>query len=302
MTQSLSLARYFLDKGATLHLNENCSVLTFFIENCIFNLSQKTSNLQDGLNLLSDCKEVERNTILGAIASVAFCKTLYFRPGSCDIDVGYLSQLMRIANENASNFKFFQVKFPVGKIKTISEISTMIHEDSNDKQRIESGAAVEVFRRLIKLGANPNTTDSDGNTALHYATQLAFHCVTRETVMEICEQLEKFNVSFHITNHQNETPLLYCLARTIEKVSIEEEPWSAVKTQAAVCRFLVEHGSSVEAKTGSGETVLHLIIRLLQHGFLKRNSQSRKDVSDVALELLEVFVDAFKRGGVSMNT
>ncbi|XP_031575031.1 serine/threonine-protein phosphatase 6 regulatory ankyrin repeat subunit B-like [Actinia tenebrosa] len=303
MTQSLQLARYLLDKEATLHLNENCSVLTFFIEKCIFCSSQKTPDIQDGLNLLSDCKEVERNIILGAIASVAFCKTLYLKPGSRDIDVDSLSHLMRIANENASNSKLFQVNFSAGKIKTISEISTMIHKESHDKHLIESGTALEVTRRLIKLGANPNTTDSDGNTALHHATQLAFHDLTQETVMEICQQLvEKFKASFHVTNHENETPLLYCLSKTIEKMSSEEEPWPAVQTQAAVCRFLVEHGSSVEARNRSEENVLQLTIKLLQNAFFKRNSELRKDISEVAVDLLKLFVDAFKRKEVSINT
>ena len=55
----------------------------------------------------------------------------------------------------------------------------------------------DILSLLIKLGADPQTTDSDGNTAFHYAALLPLYGVKQEVVMVICKKLKRFGTLFY---------------------------------------------------------------------------------------------------------
>ena len=78
--------------------------------------------------------------------------------------------------------------------ENVGKISSMIRDYEIDVPLILS--------LLNKLDANPNASDSDGNTGLHYASFLPFIGVTQELVVEICKKLNKFGALFDskITN------------------------------------------------------------------------------------------------------
>jgi hypothetical protein len=264
VTKSFSSARYILDDGrASLHVKDNCavSILSFFIEDCIFNESYLYSfsilsrHMSEGLAFFME-QGLSRKAIFKALMDAVFCKTLrQITPNIYTQDVRPLSVALTLAKDYIS-------KTNLAKKRAIKKDLTMIRETprlANENMFIS--LASNILDGLVELGANPNSSDSDGNTALHCATRLPFYGISKATVIYTCQYLIKLGVLVKTKNHQNETPLLFCLSREVWNIAGGMQQWSGVKSLIDVCQFLVKRavGSSVEDISRSGDSVFHCL-------------------------------------------
>ncbi|XP_031554850.1 serine/threonine-protein kinase TNNI3K-like [Actinia tenebrosa] len=160
-------------------------------------------------------------------------------------------------------------------------------------ERCTNGEGIsEALQLLVELGADPNSVDSYGNTALHYATCLPLMGVPQEIVMEICLKLENFGVQLNLRNHENQTPLLFCLSQNKLDRLRDNEITLAIQAVVKVCKVLLKQGSSIEERSRSGKTVFHLILELFQQGLLLMDKTVKQDVLHEAIKLLQLFLPA----------
>jgi ankyrin repeat protein len=95
-------------------------------------------------------------------------------------------------------------------------------------------ADINRARSLLEEGVDPNETDKDGATALHYAAIF-------EDSGEIAKLLvEKYGANLEATEKLGITPLRYALARK----------------NLPVLNFLIEKGAAVDRKDDAGKTVM----------------------------------------------
>ncbi len=90
------------------------------------------------------------------------------------------------------------------------------------------------YQRLISHGAQVNATDSNGNTALHYAANMGS--------ILICKALLKDGADANAQNHSFDTPLMVA-------TSIDYAP---------TCELLLKNGALIHIWNLKNETVLHL--------------------------------------------
>ena len=163
------------------------------------------------------------------------------------------------------------------KVENIDKVVQMIREKVTDVPRIIS--------LLVNLGADPQTTDSEGNTAFHYATLLPLNGVTQEVVMDMCKKLKRFGTIFHGKNHQHQSPLLFCLSSSTWKVVTENNSWqSSIRGLVEVCRFLMSSRNVIV----NSELILHRIISLIQQGLELNKEAQRRAVVQVLVDVLEL--------------
>jgi hypothetical protein len=186
-------ALHLIEKGGNLQLKDNCnvSIFSFFIENCI------SGNIETLQSFTSELFQKEHQ--LKAL-TLAILDTVYCQAPLLSIS-GYPHLLKSYAIFNKTNLlkalAFAREQFlikDVDNAENVDKIASMIRKN-------------EIYVPLIlsllnRLGANPNASDSDGNTGLHYASFLPFLGVTQELVVEICKKLKKFGPLFDskITN------------------------------------------------------------------------------------------------------
>ena len=269
-------ARYLIENGANLQLKDNCdvSIFTFFIETCISKNLEAivlfTSQLLQG--------EPQRKALIHAIFNILYCQAPLLSLKS----FSHLLKSYAIFNEtNVLEALAFAreeyVNQDSDKVENIDKVVQMIKEKVTD--------VAHIISLLINLGADPQTTDSDGNTAFHYATLLPLYGVTQEVVMDICGKLQRFGTIFHAKNHQHQSPLLFCLSSNTWKVVFENNSWqSSIRGLVEVCRFLL---SSRNVMTNS-EVIFHRIISLIQHGLNLNEKSQRKTVVQVLVDILEL--------------
>ena len=268
--------QYLIEKGANLQLKDNCnaSIFTFFIETCI------STNLE-AIDLSTTQlfqEEPHRKALIHAIFSILYCQAPLLSLRSFP----HLLKPYAIFNEtNVLEALAFAREEYVNqdshKVENIDKVVQMIKEKLTDVPRIIS--------LLINLGADPQTADSDGNTAFHYATLLPLYGVTQEVVMDICGKLERLGTIFHAKNHQHQSPLLFCLSSNTWKVVFENNSWqSSIRGLVEVCRFLL---SSRNVITNS-EFIFHGIISLIQQGLNLNEKPQRKTVVEVLLDILKL--------------
>ena len=267
-------ARYLIENGANLRLKDNCnvSIFTFFIETCI------SKNLEAIVLFQLFQEEPQRKALIHAIFNIIYCQAPLLSLKS----FSHLLKSYAIFNEtNVLEALAFARKQYVNqdsdKIENIDKVVQMIKEKVTDIPRIIS--------LLIKLGADSQTTDSDGNTAFHYVTLLPLYGVTQEVVMDICGKLQRFGTIFHAKNHQHQSPLLFCLSSNTWKVVFENNGWqSSIRGLVEVCRFLL---SSRNVMTNS-ESIFHRIISLIQQGLNLNEKSQIKAVVQVLVDILEL--------------
>jgi serine/threonine protein kinase/ankyrin repeat protein len=265
-----------IENGGNLQLKDNChlSIFSFFVEYCI---REKIDALQLYTSELF-YEEHQLKALSLAILDFFYCQApLLSVSGSPHLPKPYtifnktnILKALDFAREhliqdgdNAENF---------------DSIASKIRENQIDVPIILS--------LLNKLGANPNAVDSDGNTALHYASLLPFLDVTQEPVIDICKKLMKFGALFDTKNHQRQSPLLFCLSSL---VITEDTNWqSSIGGLVEVCRFLLSNGSSVTNGSGNVESIFHRIILLLQQGLQLNEEASRKPIVDVLIKVLKL--------------
>ncbi|XP_028518576.1 uncharacterized protein LOC110251065 isoform X2 [Exaiptasia diaphana] len=162
----------------------------------------------------------------------------------------------------------------------------------NLKALLDKDEIPEALDALKMLGVNSNSSDSHGNTALHYATLLPFHGVSQECVMKILQTLEKHRLRFNVRNQENETPLHFCLSEQAWEPAIVNDTWSKIVSIAEICKFLLKDRSLIFETTRRGETVYHLIMKLIQKGLSMNDKEVREVVCFSALKQLELFSKA----------
>ena len=164
------------------------------------------------------------------------------------------------------------------KVGDIDEVVLMIRRGNvMDVPRILS--------LLINLGGDPQTTDTAGNAAFHYATLLPLYGVTQEVVMDICKKLKKFGTIFHARNHQGQSPLLFCLSANTWKVATENNTWqSSIKGLVEVFRCLLSSRNVIL----NSEFLFHRIISLIQQGLELNAEVKRKAAVQTLVDVLEL--------------
>ena len=268
-------AQYLIEKGANLQLKDNCNVsaFTIFIETCI-------SNNLEAMDLFTTQlfqEKPHRKSLIHAIFNILYCQAPLLSLRS----FSHLLKPYAIFNKTnvleALAFARQYVNQHSDKVRNIDEVVKMIKEKVTDVPRIIS--------LLINLGADPQTTDSDGNTAFHYATLLPLYSVTQEVVIDICEKLESFGTTFHAKNHQRQSPLLFCLSSNTWKVVTENNSWqSSIRGLVEVCRFLLSSRNVII----NSELIFHRIISLIQQGLELNEEAQRKAVVQVLVDVLEL--------------
>ena len=95
---------------------------------------------------------------------------------------------------------------------------------------------IPVVTALLDNGADPNTTDSGGRTALHYACALE----TPDEAAEMVELLLGGGSDVNAKDTEGQTPLL----------------WAVNFWQTTIINLLLEHGALLDIKTRAGHNVL----------------------------------------------
>jgi ankyrin repeat protein len=274
-------ARRLIEKGGNLQLKDNCnvSIFSFFIENCISKSIEALQSLPSKLFK----KEHEIKALIIAILEVVYCQApLLSVSGSPRLLKSYaifnktnLLKTLAFAQHQCS------LIFDADKAKKVDGILSMIRKNEIDVPLILS--------LLNELGANPDAADSDGNTALHYASILPFLGVTQASVIKICKKLREFGASFNTSNHQHLSPLLFCLSSLTWKVTNEDNNWqSSIEGLVEFCRFLLNNGCSITNRSGSNESIFHWIISHIQQGLELNEETSRKAVCQVMIDILKL--------------
>ena len=221
--------QYLIEKGANLQLKDCCngSIFTFFIHGMEAYDLFTTQLFQE---------EPHKKALIHAIFNILYCQAPLLSLTSfshlvepCPIIFNETIVLGALAFAREE-----YVNQDSDKVENIDKVMQMINEKVTDVSRIIS--------LLINLGADPQTTDLDGNTAFHYATLLPLYGVTQEVVMDICGKLQRFGTIFHAKNRQHQSPLLFCLSSNTWKVVFENNIWqSSIRGLVEVCRFLLSN-------------------------------------------------------------
>ena len=264
-------ARYLIKKGANLKVKDYCntSIFTFVVEKFISrHVAEKelfTAHVQDEQ----------------AVFDILYCQAplLSFRA------FPHLIMMESYAIFNKRNvleaLAFAREQYVMKnshKVGDIDEVVLMISgKNVMDVPRILS--------LLINLGADPQTTDSAGNTAFHYATLLPLYGVTQQVVMDICKKLKTFATIFHAKNHQGQSPLLFCLSANTWKVATENNSWqSSIKGLVEVFRYLLSSRNVIR----NCAFLFHRIISLIQQGLELNSEVQRKAAVQTLLDVLEL--------------
>ena len=169
--------------------------------------------------------------------------------------------------------------YDIGKVDNIKEVISRIKAKKVDVPL--------VMFLLNKLGADPNAADSDGNTAVHYATLLPFFGVTQEAVNNICKILEKFGSVFNLKNHQHESPLQLCLSSQLWKTACEDNCWRpSIIGLVEICRFLLRNGCSITQRSQNAESIFHRIISLIQQSLQLNERTPRMGAVQVLTDIV----------------
>ncbi len=273
-------ARYLIKNGANLQLKDNCNVniFSFFVVNCI---SKNVESLKLFASELFYEEQQLKSLTLGILDIVHCQAPLLSVSGSPHLPKSYticnkvnFVEVLAFAREQC-------LIQDADKVDNIEKVVCMIGDNENDVPLLLSF--------LDKLGVNPNSADSDGNTAVHYATILPLLGVNEETVKGIYKNLRKRGASFDLKNHQRESPLLFCLSPNTWKAVTEHNIWqSSISGLSEVCRFLLSSGCSINNGLENGDSIFLRIISLVQHGLKLNSETSRKAVLQVLIQVLKL--------------
>ena len=268
-------ARYLIEKGANLKLKDNCntSIFTFFAEKFI------SRNVAEKELFTSHLKEEQPQAVTHAVFNILYCQAPL-------LSVRIFPHLIKpYAIFNKTNvleaLAFARQQYVIQKSHNVGDIDEVVlvirGKNVMDVPRILS--------LLINLGADPQTTDSDGNTAFHYATLLPLYDVAQDDVMDICKKLKKFGTMFHTKNHQDQSPLLFSLSSNTWKVATENNSWqSSIRGLFEVCRFLLSSKNVIL----NSEFIFYRIISRIQEGLELSEEAQRKAVVQALVNVLEL--------------
>ena len=294
LTKSLSSSHYLLLKGEKIDSKDFCGLsnLSFFVD---YFLRRKIDEhyLSEGLKFFVE-EKVSFNVVFQTMIDAVFCKILSsFSVLTAVTDVLMLARLY--VTEKPDN----EAKDSI----IVGIVLALKAEEFSDQKGLWESQVPGVLDLLIELGANANSVDSDGNTALHHATCLPFAGVSQVTVKKICSQLQGYGVLFNIKNQQGETPLLFCLRREVDLIKSRKQKITQVDAEALVYvwEFLLEHGASVEESTADGWSALHLVLNLFNQGLLSLEENKERDILNEALRFFDLLACAKMTRGITVN-
>ena len=268
-------ARYLIKKGANLKVKDYCNtnIFTFVVEKFI------SRNVAEKELFTSHLIEEQPNAVTHAVFDILYCQA----PLLSVRTFPHLMESYAIFNKRnvLQALAFTREQYVIKNSHKVGDIDDVVRMISG-KNVIDVPRILSV---LINLGADPQTTDSNGNTAFHYATLLPLYGVTQQVVIDICKKLKKFATIFHAKNHQGQSPLLFCLSANTWKVATQNNSWqSSIKGLVEVFRCLLSSRNVIL----NSEFLFHRIISLIQQG-LKLNSEvQRKAAVQTLVDVLEL--------------
>ena len=268
-------ARYLIKKGANLKVKDYCNtnIFTFVVEKFI------SRNVAEKELFTSHLKEEQPNAVTHAVFDILYCQA----PLLSVRTFPHLMESYAIFNKRnvLQALAFFREQYVIKNSHKVGDIDEVVRMISG-KNVIDVPRILSV---LINLGADPQTTDSAGNTAFHYATLLPLYGVTQEVVMDICKKLKTFSTIFHAKNHQGQSPLLFCLSPDTWKVATENSSWqSSIKGLVEVFRCLLSSRNVIL----NSEFLFHRIISLIQQGLELNSEVQRKAAVQTLVDVLEL--------------
>ena len=258
-------AQYLIEKGANIGLKDNCnvSIFTLFIETCISKNVEK-------MDLF--CSELFEEDQQRKALTYATLNHLY-----CQAPLLSLKSNAILYKKNVLGaLAFVRKHCLVQDAHMVENIDKNIRENEINVPRIVS--------LLIKLGADPQTADSNGNTAFHFATLLPLYGPTEDVVMDICKKLKKFGTMYHTKNHKHQSPLLFGLSNMWEAVTENNDCQSSIRGLIEVYRFLLSSRNVIP----NSEFIFHHIVSLIQQGLNLIDKSQRKTVVEVLVDILEL--------------
>ena len=271
----LKKARHLIEKGGNLQLKDNCNVNIFSF--CIqWYIAQNSILSLPSLPLFDEQHEMKELII--AIIDSVYCQSPLLS--------GVIPLPHLVGNFNKEGIlKALALGldkcliYDVSKVDNIKEAISRVKEEKVDVPLVMS--------LLNKLGADPNTADTDGNTAVHYATLLPFFGVTQEVVINICKILEKFGSAFNMKNHQHESPLHLCLSSKLWKAAFKDNQCqSSIMGLVEMCKFLLRNGCGNTHQYQNTESIFHRIISLIQQSLELTDDTPRMDATQVLTDIL----------------
>ena len=268
-------ARYLIKKGANLKVKDYCNtnIFTFVVEKFI------SRNVAEKELFTSHLKEEQPNAVTHAVFDILYCQA----PLLSVRTFPHLMESYAIFNKRnvLQALAFTREQYVIKNSHKLGDIDDVVRMISG-KNVIDVPRILSV---LINLGADPQTTDSNGNTAFHYATLLPLYGVTQQVVIDICKKLKKFATIFHAKNHQGQSPLLFCLSANTWKVATQNNSWqSSIKGLVEVFRCLLSSRNVIL----NSEFLFHRIISLIQQGLELNSEVQRKAAVQTLLDVLEL--------------
>ena len=105
----------------------------------------------------------------------------------------------------------------------------------------------EIIKALIKSGANINTQDERGRTALHLAVD--------KDCIEAVEALTDAGADVNIQDDRGNTPLLSIISDRYRFIVIYEEDLKKISCNEKMADILINHGADFDIKNNEGKTV-----------------------------------------------
>ena len=295
----LEKARYLIEVGGNWEIKDNCNVSIFFslVERFI---SYGWNTLQSSSQELFQ-QQQQSNALTSAIFDAVYCQapllsvhdSPYLPKSYMIFKTGRVLKALDFAREQC-------LIFDDSKIENIDEISSMINSGDIVVERL--------LILLNQLGANPDSADLDGNTAVHYAAILPLLGGGHDNTIGTLKSLRQLGVSLNEKNHDGQSPLLFSLSSGIWKVITKQKgfPPSSIRIWTEVFKLMLRNRCSC---TNDSESIFHRIVSLIQRGLSFENENSMKIVLEVLVDILmllspeeEVFQNAVNKSDAALNT
>ncbi|XP_028515034.1 serine/threonine-protein phosphatase 6 regulatory ankyrin repeat subunit A-like [Exaiptasia diaphana] len=279
LVESNLSARYLVENGANLHMTDNCNVsaLSYFIHHCINNGGADEKLMEEKFALLKD-NGVERETIVNALINAIFCKLPLLKSPVNTISITSITSCLAYASKlSKKRFSFTKDN----KCRLLQDLIVSIERDGYLMSVSDLSIRLD---KLLELDADPNTCDEQGNTIAHYITLLGMYDNSFEDkiVFDVLLWLEKKGLKINKKNCNKERPLLLMLTKAVnhdERIRLND------KFILDVCNvFLGKYRATLKETSQTGDSVLHLLIKLSSLGDINEESLER-----CIVELLRLF-------------